>query len=499
MAAQVAKLQEQFDNMVNTMNMLQRETSRLQTPAHDRILPLPVTRSPSASSVMSMQRPRIAPTRVVPSFNGPTSMEFTLDVAKNTLHELGYRGQTENNDGEDPGARTSDDSPNVTPPLPPVQIGPPRREKDPLWEFDKEDMIRLCRVYEEEINIMFPLLDIDKLIQHARNLATFMEAAKRNNLVPDFGQGNGINDTRTLELKMAMCSALTIEEHCNSPRAERLLASMATILENKLFDEPASFESLPLLGALGGYRWLSNDELLAWRVMGQVGRLCMELGLHRREGLAKISDEAERRAARTAFWTAYILDRRWSFATGLPYVIHDDHVDPKLEGPGHPFMVAMVSYSRLAAKVWKLVDYFDSALIQDLKAEYFESLDREALEWYENVPEEVKMHRHGAEMPIPSTPSYNLQRLQIWTYLRLNQVSMPSIIHPQFCLADMKHCRRSASGCTHPSCIAQVPSSRTCLSPSAPSTSPRRRSISSPASTAKQTCTARSRFSTTNT
>jgi hypothetical protein len=87
----------------------------------------------------------------------------------------------------------------------------------------------------------------------------------------------------------------------------------------------------------------------------------------------------------------------------------------------------MVSYSRLAAKVFKLVDYFDSALIHDLKAEYFESLDREALDWYDKVPEEVKIRRVDGEVALPSIPSYNLQRLSIWTYLRLNQVSWLSV------------------------------------------------------------------------
>jgi hypothetical protein len=194
-------------------------------------------------------------------------------------------------------------------------------------------MIRLCRVYEEEINIMYPVVDIDGLIQHARNLATFMEAAKRNNLVPPFGQGNGLNDLRTLELKMAMCGALVVEEHSHSPKAERLYESMADIVDAKLMHDAADAANLPFLTVLSGYRWLSNDELLAWRVVGQVARLCLELGLHRREGLAKIPAGPQRQSALNCFWTVYVLDRRWSFATGLPYVIHDDHVDPKLEGP----------------------------------------------------------------------------------------------------------------------------------------------------------------------
>lgn len=91
----------------------------------------------------------------------------------------------------------------------------------------------------------------------------------------------------------------------------------------------------------------------------------------------------------------------------------------------HPYLVAMITYSRLGAKIWKLVDYFEPALIRELKRADFEALDREILDWYETVPEGIRvasLNQEGPLVPIPSSPSYNVQRLQIWTRLRLNQV-----------------------------------------------------------------------------
>ena len=67
--------------------------------------------------------------------------------------------------------------------------------------------------------------------------------------------------------------------------------------------------------------------------MGQVARSCLELGLHRRETIASISDPEAREEALTTFWTAYVLDRRWSFGAGLPYVIQDEEVDDQLPPP----------------------------------------------------------------------------------------------------------------------------------------------------------------------
>ncbi len=85
----------------------------------------------------------------------------------------------------------------------------------------------------------------------------------------------------------------------------------------------------------------------------------------------------------------------------------------------------MITYSRLGAKIWKLVDYFEPAVIRHHKHEEFDALDQEILQWYETVPEEVQISNFGQELPLPSTPSYDVRRLQIWTRLRLNQVRSP--------------------------------------------------------------------------
>jgi hypothetical protein len=67
--------------------------------------------------------------------------------------------------------------------------------------------------------------------------------------------------------------------------------------------------------------------------MGQVVRLCLELGLHRRDIIDQIRDEDERWTAINTFWSVYVLDRRWAFSAGLPYVVSDEEVDPDLPAP----------------------------------------------------------------------------------------------------------------------------------------------------------------------
>ncbi|KAM7215255.1 fungal-specific transcription factor domain containing protein [Rhypophila decipiens] len=429
---QVGRLQEQVDALFNSLNALRQETVRLAP-----ILPLPS--SSSAASTPTLSVPSIPPLpkpvttlRVPPSFSGPTSIAFTVDVAKNTLHNMGYTG----NDGSegDNGNNNNEPTPQASPSIQPLggrsssttTMTNSPTTPDPLWTFTRDEMIQLCQFHEEEVGIMYPVIKIEYIIEHAKKLSSWMESTKRHGLASpqNGGQDGGISDHTTLILKIVMCCALTVMEHGKSTRAEQLYDSIQPIVDKMLMSDPADVTKLPFLALVAGYRFLGNEEILAWRVMGHVARLCFELGLHRREGLERIPDAQDRRNAVNTFWSAYVLDRRWGFGTGLPFVCHDDKIDPGLPMPDdYPYLVAMISYSRLGAKIWKLVDYFEPALIRDLKPHDVEALDREILDWYETVPESIKVPSLDPEqIPMPSGPKYDLQRLQVWTRLRLNQI-----------------------------------------------------------------------------
>lgn len=82
------------------------------------------------------------------------------------------------------------------------------------------------------------------------------------------------------------------------------------------------------------YHFHRDDESLAWRLIGLAAKLCIELGLHRGETfLKRMSNNAERYHATVVFWSIYVLDRRWSFGTGRPFVLQDCDIDPGLLTP----------------------------------------------------------------------------------------------------------------------------------------------------------------------
>jgi hypothetical protein len=147
MNVQIASLQEQVNNLYDNLNALRiREGTGV-------IEPRPVERSLSMSQYsISNDSPsmRQHSTPKHPRYQGPTSSAFNLAVAKNTLYNMGYPGLAE---GGENAISTQDDTPIGSPPLrsPSASVHPSR---DPLWLINKDEAVRLCRVYEEEMVTM---------------------------------------------------------------------------------------------------------------------------------------------------------------------------------------------------------------------------------------------------------------------------------------------------------------------------------------------------------
>jgi len=84
--------------------------------------------------------------------------------------------------------------------------------------------------------------------------------------------------------------------------------------------------------------------------------------------------------------------------------------------------MTLIAYSRLGARVFKLTSHYGQPAAQEISTYEVNNLDREIVQWYEKAPEEVKIKDWSQEKRMVTTPSYNLRRLRIWTYLRFNQV-----------------------------------------------------------------------------
>lgn len=94
------------------------------------------------------------------------------------------------------------------------------------------------------------------------------------------------------------------------------------------------------------YHFHHDEEGLAWRVSGLASRQCLELGLHRRDTYATLFPNPEDQAsAIRMFWTVYVLDRRWSFGTGMPFALQDADIDNVPKPVSHAQLSVCISES----------------------------------------------------------------------------------------------------------------------------------------------------------
>lgn len=177
------------------------------------------------------------------------------------------------------------------------------------------------------------------------------------------------------------------------------------------------------------FEFQRDNESTSWRIIGLTARLCIELGLHRRETYEAIEDETERTEAILLFWSVYVLDRRWSFGTGMPFALQDSDIDTQLPKPEEhsPYLSAMIQYCSIGSKVWRTVSSIASSPDPGaINTDEMDYLDYQVIQWHRNIPLQLRFE-HPSQTGQPSTPigpppSRAGHRLRILLYLRANQM-----------------------------------------------------------------------------
>lgn len=225
----ITSLQEQVNDLYASLNELRNRSDAGYVGALD---PQFSQDGSSRSMSMSVSRtlpPLISPKRPskgLPQFHGPTSTLYGLDVAKSSLQTMGI---TQNLIDE--GLGSADRSR----PVSPIPTLPPHPSKDPLWLIDYNEVVRILRVYEEEIGIMYPIVDVDKVLQHANALYKFIGASLRTGLgQPGLPGADTFDDEETTILKMLLGITLTVEGHGRSELGQRFFDAAKPATDLKL-------------------------------------------------------------------------------------------------------------------------------------------------------------------------------------------------------------------------------------------------------------------------
>lgn len=236
MRMHIASLQQQVDTLFANLNSL-REHAIAPDASHETTYPnsenrvLPTGGQPPLVSSPHRQR------RSVPRFHGPTSSAYGFDVANSTLQTMGI---TQGSAIDDAGM-LDDRTATASPP----GLVSPHTSKDPLWSISRKEAIRLCRIYEEEIGIMYPLFDIEAVIEHVNRLWTFLEAALRNG-IGNMPGADTIDDDDTNLLKIILAAALIVEGNGQSDLGLRIFDSLKPAVTAKFWG-PTDTKGLSLL------------------------------------------------------------------------------------------------------------------------------------------------------------------------------------------------------------------------------------------------------------
>ncbi|KAF9893332.1 hypothetical protein FE257_011764 [Aspergillus nanangensis] len=336
-------------------------TSPLPDPVHSRRLshPSPHLQQTSPTSLHELTAVPDAADLTEPHHRQAASnYAFNFRLARTHLDAMGIVNENRDSDG-DPGSQL------------PSGLQTPSSSADPLWAIPRREAIRLTSVYEEEIGISYPLLNIQKITSHISHLYDALEAATRCGF-----------------------SYLALPGPSVIPREDLYIVKMAI------------------------YEFLADHDLFAWRLIGIVARWCLELRLNQASVLDRMfTNPEDLKYSIRLFWSIHTLDRRWGFGTGLPFAIQNDDIDSALPEPDDevPYLKAMVAYSRIGSKVWYST-YSARLGSPHLRRDDVGYLDYLVTQWFDSLPEFLRVPPEGS--PPAAEPSRGLQRLKLLLHLR---------------------------------------------------------------------------------
>ncbi|KIW44407.1 uncharacterized protein PV06_02879 [Exophiala oligosperma] len=421
---------EEFIQMRNQIAFLQNQINDLSNSRSDPSTPpVPNDRNEGHLVASSMSKtlrtvPAGSPGLVdtdIAQFHGPTSSMYGFDIANSTLQSMGITPAP-----SDPGPLPETRS-TCTPPKSSLAI---ELSGDPLWAVNQAEAIRLCKVYDEEIGIMYPHIDMAKVFRHVHALFTCTHVTIS---VPDgsgqlYFQGTDpLDNEDVIIVKMVVAIGLLLVNSGKSDLSQQLYDSIQDNINAKILSA-LSIRSVTLFILTAHFHFQKDEEAQAWRFIGIAARLCLEMGLHRSENISKsFPDEADRLEAVRNFWVVYALDRRYSFGTGLPFALQDQHLDRSLPGPDNafPYLKHITEFNHIAGKVWheNMVYKPDDKDRRDAVA----FLDYQILQWYSQLPESLTFSKDLlVEQRIPRRGA---RRLRFLMYLRKNQARM-SVYRP---------------------------------------------------------------------
>ena len=123
----------------------------------------------------------------------------------------------------------------------------PQQSQDPLWSVDLDEAMRLCGLYEEEMGMLTPMLDIGQILRNAKLFFGSIEPSGRAGPPPGHSPSNNVLSTDDINnLRLVLAIALIIEGGGRSELGKALFDSARKAVESRLW-EPVEIKGLLLL------------------------------------------------------------------------------------------------------------------------------------------------------------------------------------------------------------------------------------------------------------
>ncbi|KAF2105146.1 hypothetical protein NA57DRAFT_20465, partial [Rhizodiscina lignyota] len=289
----------------------------------------------------------------------------------------------------------------------------------PLDALDCEEILRLVFKYEDLAGMMYPMVDASYMAQRVRDVCS---------LNADAGESHGIgrcarlhpNDLATLHIIVAI--ALAVDDDNGSDLVRSLHKNLWPDIESMIWNATVDLEGLTILALMSLFHYYANNWRLSWRLLGNVARLVLELGLNREIVLNRsFPDKMTRSQAVNTIWTVFVLDQQISYALGLTTATRDLYLrlDPCFPRPTKaPYLEGMVKYAQIGAQAC------GSLLHESLTRQTGSSSSQEALSYFQyRLDEWCKMIETDFLFPSASerTEMWN-QRLRTIFHLRANNL-----------------------------------------------------------------------------
>jgi hypothetical protein len=233
----VTDVHRNFDRLFDQMKAMQDQiillSASVRSIASNEHSPIGGVATTSSYGLAPTQRSlrRVSTARQT-TFQGPTTSAFSFDLAKSSLQK---RGIVERAEALDEADMTQEPSPVASPSAPAREL-PTHQVMDPLWTLSKAEALRLCRVYEEEMGIMYPVLELPELLNQVHLLYGPTEHTLGPALQPDGKSGVDREDIHIIRLVFAC--ALTAEASGRSEQAIALFDSVREVQDNCVWGPP---------------------------------------------------------------------------------------------------------------------------------------------------------------------------------------------------------------------------------------------------------------------